>query len=328
MSGWPAGPPGLPPELPVPGQPPGEGASAALPRHPLLVAAAAPRKLRAVPAPRRRWLRRAVQLISEPRPYLPVRVGPPWTIAFAGGAGGSGRSLLALAMARWLSTFADQPGMRVLLVDADIGHPALDLLAGGGSATDCPRVDEVVLRLGELSEGRARLEQMLWRSPDRELHALFAPATPAGWGRVGVEHLDYLHRFLLQGAFSVLVVDCGGMGEHLGSLGQRLQRFWLTHADLVVVPSRCDPPAVRAALEAVDHLGRESGAGCPTAVALGAAGDGKLVRQARAALGQLSVVEYPWILASEAVPAHPRGRPVALALSELVSLIRTESFAA
>ncbi len=225
------------------------------PRHPLLILAEpdsggeAPRLLRG----RLRNLRTG--LVGDRRPAArgahAVGGSSAWrgVTVVVGATGGCGTSTLALDVG-WVAGRAGRGpgGSACLLVDADLQHPALDLMLGAATLDDdlwpSARLDHLLLRLPELASGALDLEQLLWAAPSEPMKALLSPSRAARV-EAGPEHLDYLFRYQLAPRFQCIVVDGGCPGTELAPA----LRFWLGVADWLLVCTRATDRSIRSCLD-------------------------------------------------------------------------------
>lgn len=146
-------------------------------------------------------------------------------ILVASGKGGVGKSTVCLGLAAGLSSL----GKTVLILEADTGFRGLDI--------SLSVEDRALYDLGDLLEGRSRLEDTLLRHSRYGIELLCAPNDP--------EYLpdeDKLVHLLesIESRYTHILVDCGA---GFGSLQARLARH-CTQALVVTVP---DPVPVRAA---------------------------------------------------------------------------------
>ncbi len=236
--------------------------------------------------------------------------GRPLVLMVAGGRGGSGRSTLALDIAWAISS--QHGGHQTLLVDADEFSPSLDLRLGAAEEDldrlPSARVDQVLLRLPDLTTGNPRLEGILWTDPQHSLRALFSTWPGREAPAVGSEHLDYLLQYLIQPAFEVVVVDGGPRPGANGSQA----RFWASRSNLFLLPLRPSPAHARSACQVLQVLEKEFGVGPDRCRGVVALAPGESIRRwhRQPALEGLALWPRPWAQRSAAL-AEARHLPLA-----------------
>jgi flagellar biosynthesis protein FlhG len=289
------------------GQPPPAPA-----RHPLLWVSAAFSGPQAIPQRRvgrlttrpLKLLQRRLALGASPTTFEGTRLtnvpppapGSPAVIAVAGGRGGCGRTRLAIELATVLAGDGLGGRQRVLLVDADPGHPDVDLQLGvtdlESSRSAGARVDRILLQLPELADRRVTLDSMLWVEPRSGVRVALAPEFAADIGR---EQLDYLYTYFLAPDFDVIVVDAGPTCDPASAQLVASSGYWLSLASALMVPLRPNQSSVRAALETVQRL---EAIGLPRSRCRLVMGvdrrEGDQAAAVHKLLGDLVVVRWPW----------------------------------
>jgi Flp pilus assembly CpaE family ATPase len=194
----------------------------------------------------------------------------------------------------------------VLLVDADPIHPDLDLVVGaaelGSDRSPNARLDQVLLRLPELAEKRAQLDDLLWADSHSRVKALLAPERA---GEIGREQLDYLYTYMLAPAFDAIVVDAGPLQDPLSGPAE----FWLGLADAILIPLRVSASHARSAVRTISLLEELGIASDRCRLVMGVdRSESSRAAQLQKSLDQFVVARWPWS-AEVAARATAAGRP-------------------
>lgn len=161
------------------------------------------------------------------------------TIAVTSGKGGVGKTQMSANIGVALAN----RGMRVVLLDADLGLASLDLALGLSPTHD----------IRSVMEGQMKIEDVLVEGPSG---VQLVPACPGRYdmANLGPRELNALHNAVdqLAKSFDVLIIDTGaGIGSNAVSFA--------SSADDVVLVSTPDPTSMRDAYAMAKVLNRRSG---------------------------------------------------------------------